>query len=29
MPMLVENGYFNKDQRYDLPLRNVLRQKDD
>lgn len=29
MPILVEKGFFNKDHRDGLPLRNLLRQLDD
>tara|TARA_B100001113_G_C21098692_1_gene617751 strand:- start:1692 stop:1976 length:285 start_codon:yes stop_codon:yes gene_type:complete len=29
MPYLVEQGYFTKDQREGLPLRNILRDLDD
>jgi len=29
MPLLTEKGYFNKDHRAGLPLRNVLRELDD
>ncbi|MGV8944880.1 MAG: hypothetical protein ACOH1N_00495 [Lutibacter sp.] len=29
MPILIEKGYFNKDHRAGLPLRNLLRDLDD
>ena len=29
MPLLIEKGFFNKDHREGLPLRNLLRQLDD